>query len=161
MAKKKLKTGTNKSTLHTKVPEKSLAENKAAVLGDENNVPVPVVESQGGFQENALVQDLFPEEAAAQGVTPPSGNSLWANFKAMIRPETRPAWMVPLALNALWMILIGNLLYLAYSFNGQVKAARRKKAKSAGEQKIPVDNLEDGDEEVAVAVKIHILHTAK
>jgi len=145
-----------------KVPEAVPQENKAAVLGEEDNNPVPVVESQGGFQENALVNDLFPEEAALQGVTPESGNSAWASFKEMIRkPETRPAWMVPLALNALWMILIGNLLYLAYSFNGKVKAARKNKEKNSGGQKIPVDDLEDGEAEVAVAVKIHILHTAK
>ncbi|MEK7598629.1 MAG: CAP domain-containing protein [Patescibacteria group bacterium] len=143
-----------------KVPEKSYQENKTAVLGDENKSLFPI-ETQEASEEDILVNDFVPEEVAKQGVAPAAAGSPRAFLKEKLSPENRPAWMVPLALNALWIILIGNLLFLAYSFSRKVKTAAKAEEENSGEQKIPVENLEDGEAEVSVAVKIHILHTAK
>jgi uncharacterized protein YkwD len=135
------------------------AETEAVVLGDEESNLVPV-ESQGGLPENVFIKDLFPEEAARQGVTTyASGKSLWATFQEKLSPENRPA-LTLLALKVLWVILIGNILFLVYSFGRKILLSVKKDSENSGEQKIPVEDLEE-EHDVSVAVKIHILNIAK
>ncbi|HEX7586264.1 MAG TPA: CAP domain-containing protein [Patescibacteria group bacterium] len=142
-----------------KVPTENLTENKAAVLGDENKFSVPA-ENQAAFPEDILVDNFIPEKTIEKTASPSASGSLWVSLKEKLSPAERPGWAVPLALNTLWMILGGNLLFLAYSFRNKVKVAGEKREKNPEEQKIPVENMED-EEEVSVAVKIHILHTAE
>ena len=140
-----------------KAPADVPVENKAAVLGDESNGFLPAVE-RTALNEETPVNNLSHEQLMSSGLAPMAAGSLWAKIKETLFSENRPDWVTPLALNTLWMILGGNLLFLAFSVGRKVKVAGKKREKKSAEQKIPVENLEDAEEDVSVPVTIISLH---
>lgn len=130
------------------VAEKSIPETKTAVLGEENNLAqddilsIPTVVPKNG---NGISWQSAGSKAAY----------LWESLKNILGREQ----MVSSALSVLWIILIGNIFFLAYAISRKIILAAENE--NSKKQKIPVEDLGDKEEKVSVAVKIHILHTAK
>jgi len=132
------------------VAEKTLPENKAAVLGEENNLvrddilSIPAVVPKNG-------NGMGWKSAGSQVVY------LWQSLKNILGQEQ----MATLALIVLWIILVGNIFFLAYAISQKAKVFLKEKESSEKEQKIPVRNLDVAEKEAPVAIKIHILRTAR
>ncbi|PJA86889.1 MAG: hypothetical protein CO141_02375 [Candidatus Moranbacteria bacterium CG_4_9_14_3_um_filter_42_9] len=140
-----------------KVTDKIPEENKIVVLGEENNVPL-LAESQELLSEDILVNDFVPKDVLEKTAPAAVSGSWWSALKEKVGGENRPGWLAPLALNVLLAIAMGNVVFLAYSFARKIIQSGKKGEADAGEQKILVENLEDGEEEVSVPVKVSVLN---
>jgi len=141
-------------------PNNFSVENKSVVLGNEAGAFLPT-EKRTVLDKEISGNNLSHEEILTSGLVPVIDIPFWEQIKEKMTSENRPDWMTSLALNTLWLILCGNLLFLAYSFRSKIKAAETKLEKNTDEQKISVENMEGAEEEVSVVVKTNKLHTAK
>jgi hypothetical protein len=140
-----------------KAPAKAAENYEPEVLGQEQNKLDPD-QILNDPKEDILVDDLAGPVEKAGAV--PMGSFL-VSIKEWLSSAVKADWLVPAALAVLWIIMIGNIFFLAYLLIRKIKIDAKTKSEDPDEHKIPVENLEEPEEDVPVAVKIHILHAAK
>jgi len=143
--------------LSEKAPAKAAEVYKPEVLGQEEN-KIAAQDILAPPQKDMIIGDLpLPMEKAG---SVSAANSFWASLKGRLQSFTQTKEIAEAALITLWIILIGNIFFLTYSFAKKFTLALSKKEVIQGAQKIAVKNLEkevnSGD--VSIPIKINILH---